>query len=123
MISVKQINDMHTKRVNIKKELFKEILNQFSKKIKLAVELGHTQVFLTIPEFVFGYPTFDRDFATTYLKRQLELLGFTVTQYSQYEIYVTWDTSVTKKEEESDILPSLVNLRKAADSIRKNHKM
>ena len=121
MISVKQINDMQNRRMKIKKELFKEILNQFSKKIKLSVELGHTQVFLTVPEFVFGYPTFDRSFATTYLKRQLELLGYIVTQYSDFEMYITWDRQVTQKEEDQDILPSLVNLRKAADSIRKKH--
>lgn len=121
MISVKQINDMQNKRMNIKKELFKEILTQFSKKIKLSVELGHTQVFLTVPEFVFGYPTFDRSFATAYLKRQLELLGYTVTQYSDFEMYITWDRQAKQKEEDQDILPSLVNLRKAADSIRKKH--
>lgn len=121
MISVKQINDMQNKRTNIKKELFKEILTQFSKKIKLSVELGHTQVFLSVPEIVFGYPVFDRTFATSYLKRQLELLGYIVTQYSDYEMYVTWDRQATQKEEDQDILPSLVNLRKAADSIRKKH--
>lgn len=122
MISVKDINQMHTKRVNVKKELYKQILSQFSKKIKLSVELGHTQVFLTIPEFVFGYPTFDRESATMYLKRQLELLGYTVNHYSQYQLYVTW-VCKTEKEEELDILPSLVNLRKAADSVRKKHGM
>ncbi len=120
MISVKDINQIQTKRVNVKKELYKQILTQFSKKIKLAVELGHTQVFLVIPEFVFGYPTFDRESATVYLKRQLELLGYTVNNYSQFQLYVTWEFK-QEKEQEMDILPSLVNLRKAADTIRKKH--
>ena len=122
MISVKEINQMQTKRVNMKKELYKQILAQFSKKIKLSVEMGQTQVFLTVPEFVFGYPTFDREAATVYLKRQLELLGYMVNHYSQYQLYVTW-VFKTEKEEQLDILPSLVNIRKAADSIRKKHGM
>lgn len=120
MISVKQINAIQDRKSNIKKELYKEILSQFSKKIKLCVELGHTQVFLTVPEFVVGYPTFDREFATKYMIRQLTLLGYHVTEYAQYNIYVTWVRQNTK-EEEMDILPSLVNLRKAADTIRKKH--
>ena len=106
----------------MKKELYKQILAQFSKKIKLSVEMGQTQVFLTVPEFVFGYPTFDREAATVYLKRQLELLGYMVNHYSQYQLYVTW-VFKTEKEEQLDILPSLVNIRKAADSIRKKHGM
>lgn len=105
----------------MKKELYKNILAQFSKKIKLSVENGHTQVFLTVPEFVFGFPAFDRNSAMTYLMRQLELLGFNVIRYGQYEIYVTWIKEQPSKEEEMDILPSLVNLRKAADNIRKKH--
>jgi hypothetical protein len=120
MISAKQINAIQDRKSNLKKELYKEILAQFSKKIKLAVELGHTQVFLTIPEFVIGYPIFDREFATKYISRQLTLLGYHVTEYTQYNIYITWIRQSTK-EEEMDILPSLANLRKAADTIRKKH--
>lgn len=123
MISARDINAIQEKKINARKELYKEILTQFSKKIKLSVELGHTQVFLTIPEFVVGYPVFDRAVARKYLMRQLGLLGFNVTQYSEFEIYVTWEKQEKQPQSEMDILPSLVNLRKAADSIRKKHEL
>lgn len=121
MISAADISKIQQRRLKMKKELYKNILAQFSKKIRLSVENGHTQVFLTIPEFVFGFPAFDRDSALVYLMRQLELLGFNVIKYGQHEIYVTWIKPQPTKEDEMDILPSLVNLRKAADNIRKKH--
>lgn len=121
MISVKDISHMEHKRNDIRKELFKTILTQFCKKIKMSVEMGHTQVFLTVPEFVVGYPTFDRHYAVRYLVRQLELLGFSVTRYSDFDVYVTWIRHEKTREDDMDILPSLVNLRKAADTLRKKH--
>lgn len=119
MISVADISRIEHRRLKLKKQLYKTILEQFSKKIKLSVEHGHTQIFLTVPEFVFGFPTFDRTAATAYLMRQLRLLGYNVVHYGQYDIYITWVRDAeTKKEEDMDILPSLVNLRKAADNLR-----
>ena len=119
MISVADISRIEHRRIKLKKQLYKTILEQFSKKIKLSVEHGHTQLFLTVPQFVFGYPAFDRDSATVYLMRQLRLLGYNVVRYGQHDIYITWiRDSETKKEEDMDILPSLVNLRKAADNLR-----
>ena len=120
MISVSDISRIERKRLKLKKELYKSILEQFSRKIKLSVEHGHTQVFLTVPEFVFGFPSFDRFSATNYLIRQLQLLGYNVVRYGDFEIYITWIREAEpSKEEDMDILPSLVNLRKAADNIRK----
>jgi hypothetical protein len=121
MISVKDISTIEHRRNDIRKELFKTILTQFCKKIKLSVEMGHTQVFLTVPEFVVGYPTFDRHYAVQYLVRQLELLGYSVTRYGDFDVYVTWIRHEKTKDEDMDILPSLVNLRKAADTLRKKH--
>lgn len=119
MISVADISRIEHRRLKLKKQLYKTILEQFSKKIKLSVEHGHTQLFLTVPQFVFGYPSFDRDSATVYLMRQLRLLGYNVVRYGQHDIYITWvRNEETKKEEDMDILPSLINLRKAADNLR-----
>lgn len=120
MISAKNIADITCRRIDNRKEIYKAILLQFCKKIKSAVESHQTQTFLTVPSFVFGFPTFDRKVATKYLMRQLVLLGYTVSEYSEFEIYVTW--VVTKKEKELDLLPQLMNLRKTADNIRKNHR-
>ena len=121
MISVADISKIEKKKLDMRKDLYKTVLGQFSKKIKLSVQHGHTQTFLSVPEFVFGYPSFDREAATKYLMRQLERLGYSVVRYGQFEIYITWVREPPTKEEAMDILPSLVNLRKAADNIRKKH--
>ena len=119
MLSVKDLSKIEGRRIDVKKALYKEILSQFSKKIKFAAEASQTQTFLTVPNFVYGYPSFDRMFATGYLIRQLELLGFSAVKYGDYEIYVTWIKSKPNHEEE--VLPVLMNLRKTADNYRKKH--
>jgi hypothetical protein len=119
MLSVKDLSKLESKRKDIKKALYKEILSQFSKKIKLSAEASQTQTFLTVPSFVYGYPSFDRSLATVYLMRQLELLGYSVVKYSEFDIYVTWIKS--KPNHEDEVLPVLMNLRKTADNYRKKH--
>ena len=125
MINARDIVKIENKRREIKKETYKKIYEQFSRKIRQTVEFGQRQVFLTVPGFLIGFPTFDRDKATEYLKRQLERAGFTVAQTSSYEFHVSWGyTKVKEKapeEEESsfDDLPNLVNLKKAANKYRR----
>ena len=125
MINVRDIVKIENKRKEIKKETYKKIYEQFSRKIRQTVEFGQRQVFLTVPGFLIGFPTFDRDKAVEYLKRQLERAEFSVTQTSSYEFHVTWGhTKVKEKapEEEDasfDDLPNLVNLKKAANKYRR----
>lgn len=122
MLSARDIAQMQSKKRQMKKELYKEILEGFSKKIKIAVDTGQHQVFLSVPEFVVGYPVFDPVSATAYLMRQLERLGYTVTRYGPTEIYLTWMVQhVPQQEEVAEPLPVFANLRKVADNIRKNH--
>ena len=83
----------------------------------MAVELGQKQVFLQVPAFLFGFPTFDRAKATDYLKRQLERSGFEVSRIDEFDIYASWfkTTAKSQKEpEEMPELPNLANLRKLA---------
>lgn len=122
MYSARDIANLQLKKRKVKKELYKTILEGFSKKIKIAAESGQQQVFLTVPEFVVGYPVFDPVCATGYLIRQLERLGYTATRYGPTEIYITW--GVVHGEEEEPVkedIPVFANLRKIADNIRKNH--
>ena len=112
----------------MKKETYKKIFEQFNRKILKAVENNYKQVFLEVPVFVVGYPIFNRDKATVYLKRQLELAKFQVTHITQYELYV----SLVKKKEKDhkqkkesnlptfsdDEFPTLMNLKKAANNLR-----
>lgn len=124
MLSINDVTKIDEKRKQIKKEIYIKIYEQFSTKIKQSVEYGHKQIFLTVPGFLLGYPTFDRRLAAKYVARQFELGGFTVKLLSDHDIYITWVTPKKKKErsEEADDtdLPNLLNLKKMANHYRRS---
>ncbi len=122
MISIDDVTKIDEKRKQIRKEIYKKIYDQFSAKIKQSVELGHKQIFLTVPAFLIGYPVFDRSAAARYIARQFVLGGFTVKLVSDNDIYVSWFVPKKKKvkvekDEEADF-PNLMNLKKIANKYR-----
>lgn len=135
MLSVDDIHKIEKHRKDIRKEIYKKIYEQFCRRIKQCVELNESQAFLRTPSYLVGYPTFDRERATVYLKRQLELGKFDVTFLSNIDLYVSWKkkkghvptpkalTPQQSKSEgldsEDDGFPTLMNLRKAAAKYRK----
>ena len=123
MISINDVTKIDEKRKQIRKEIYTRVYEQFSRKIKQAVELGHKQVFLTVPTFVIGYPTFDRGAAARYVARQFKLGGFDVRLVGDYDMYVSWviPKKVKQKVEEHDEteFPDLMNLKKMADRYRR----
>ena len=122
----KKIKQIQENRRKIKKAIYTEIYSQFSRRILIAVENNHPQIFLTVPEFLVGHPIYDRTKATAYVKRQLENGKFKVMQVNEYELYISFAKSKTKTKtkappppEEDDMgFPTLVNLRKAANKLR-----
>lgn len=125
MININDIIEIDDKKKKIKKEIYKKIYDQFSAKIKQCVELGHKQVFLTVPVILIGYPVFDRNAAARYIARQFELGGFVVQLIGDHDIYVSWNVPKKKKvredDEEEDIdFPNLMNLKKMANKYRGN---
>ena len=123
MISINDITKIDEKRKQIRKEIYTRVYEQFSRKIKQSVELGHKQVFLTVPTFVIGYPTFDRGLAAKYIVRQLTLGGFDVNLVNDYNMYVSWKIrkKIKQKTEGSDDtdFPDLMNLKKMANKYRR----
>lgn len=133
-ISIDDIKKIEKNKKEIKKEIYKKIYEQFSKKIKVAVDLGHKQVFLRIPYFLLGYPTYNPEKAGNYIQRQFELSGFEVYRTSGIDLYLTWNVgNETKKimssgpgptrvafstSIEDDSLPSLINLKKLASKYK-----
>jgi hypothetical protein len=123
MINISDVTKIDTIRKQIRKEIYTKIYEQFSRRIKNAAQQYRKDIFLTIPAFVMGYPTFDRFAATKYIERQLVLAGFTVQMVSDYDLYISWHTS--KKESKNEVrqpeeeFPSLVNLKKVANRYRK----
>lgn len=123
MINISDVTKIDTLRKQIRKEIYTKIYEQFSRRIKNAAQQYRKDIFLTIPAFVMGYPTFDRFAATKYIERQLVLAGFTVQMVSDYDLYVSWHTP--KKDSKKEVqqpeeeFPSLVNLKKVANRYRK----
>jgi hypothetical protein len=125
MLSINDVVKIDDKRKQIRKEIYMKIYTQFSTKIKQSVELGHKQLFMTIPTFLIGYPAFDRSAAARYVARQFALGGFTVQLVSDYDIYITWSKPKKKKErreqdEEEGDFPNLMNLKKIANKYRRS---
>ena len=111
----------------MKKELYKRILVQLCRKIDMNHTLGNSECMLRIPEFILGYPAFDISHVTIYMYRQLINLGYRTSILDSVHgvIYVAWGARKTKKQtttEAEDVdLPSLANLKKAADTLRKKY--
>ena len=124
MLSINDVIKIDDKRKQIRKEIYRKIYDQFSSKIKQSVELGHKQLFMTVPSFLIGYPAFDRSAAARYVARQFALGGFTVQLVSDYDIYVTWSRPKKKKEkaeeEDEGDFPNLMNLKKMANKYRRS---
>ena len=124
VISLEQIQDIEKKRKEIKKEIYKKIYEQFNKKIKTCVELGHKQVVLRVPGFLLGYPVYDVQKAGDYLQRQFELANFIVHRMSYQDIYISWKLETIKNKSKipsrnssddyDSSLTSLMNLKKTA---------
>ena len=124
MININDIIKIDEKKKVIKKEIYTKIYEQFSSKIKQSVELGHKQIFLTVPGFLLGYPMFDRSASARYVARQFVLGGFTVQLVTDHDIYISWVVPKKKKEkkeqEEDDTnFPNLMNLKKIANKYRR----
>tara|TARA_B110000503_G_C7124962_1_gene404181 strand:- start:651 stop:1034 length:384 start_codon:yes stop_codon:yes gene_type:complete len=126
MLSINDVTKIDDKRKQLRKEIYMKIYEQFSTKIKQIVELGHKQIFLTVPAFLLGYPVFDRSQAAKYIARQFSLGGFTVQLISDHDIYISWVVPKKKKEsgknvhEEECTFPNLMNLKKMANKYRQN---
>ena len=127
MLRVSDIHAVENEKKKIRKAIYKEIYASFARKIKHCVEMGHKQVMLIIPSFVFGQPSFDREKALVYLKRQLENGGFTVGVLDNFNLYVSWgkeDKKPSREQEYEDNdlddspFVSLMNLKKAASKYR-----
>ena len=121
----------------IKKQTYKQILEQVSRKIKNASLSGKEHLVVTIPVFVMGCPSFDQKTAAIYIERQLKNGGYKTRFINEISILVDWTKDrppppdhppdpgrpqgvKRAKKTERDVLeeeyqlPSLINLKKYA---------
>lgn len=129
MININKIKQIEESRRQVKKEIYKKIFEQFCRKIQISVDANQKQVFLEVPIFLIGYPTYDVEIAAVYIKRQLELSGFKVFPISTIAFNVSWYSEKEKRKQQlpsrfepvppppsfsDEQFPSLINLKKAA---------
>ena len=130
MISVEEIHALENKRKTIKKEIYTKIYEDISRKIRSAVGIGHKQIIVRVPGYIFGYPTYDHNRACQYMKRQLEHSGFIVHVFAQGELYISWQKKEKQEklpprghhqgeEKDEEDFPTFVNLKKIAKKLRK----
>jgi len=132
LVSALELRKYQDAKREIKKDTYKTILGQFSNKIRNSAELGKKFAILIVPQFVMGFPTFDRTVAATYLERQLKNGGYAVRRMDQITIYTDWsnlgkktrEVQPTKEKEETrgpdfGELTGLVNLKKFANKYKK----
>lgn len=132
MISASEIAEREAARRNLRKETYKTILEQFSKKIKVASERREATATLVVPPFVIGYPMYPFDDALVYLRRQLVRSGYSVAQgLERGSFVVSWQGARPKTaptsgppvaSESDDLFSSLANLQKTAQQLRSRGK-
>jgi hypothetical protein len=122
MLRINEIHAVENEKKKIRKAIYKEIYATFSRKVKHSVEMGHKFVLLTIPQFVYGQPTFDRGKAYTYIKKQFENGGFSIANAGEYTMYLSWSKEEKKAVEAAKLddtpFVSLINLKKAANKYK-----
>lgn len=129
MISASEIAQREQARRNLRKETYKTILEQFSKKIKAVSERGERFAHLSVPPMVIGYPLYPFQEATVYLQRQLVRSGYTVRQgLEPGEYVVSWEKARPSPKASAqaapatlaseDMFASLANLQKTAQRLK-----
>ena len=122
-VSAKDIAKMEHTRKSVRKEYYKPLLEQFSRKILTSVQLGKKDCIVNVPVFLVGFPKYDLATTVQYMCRQLQRLGYIVDLMGPVDIRIRWKqlpvSEMLPEEIEEIEMPSLVNLKKAANRIRK----
>lgn len=122
LVAASELQKAETQRKQIKKDTYKKILDQISKKIHTISESKGTSTIVSIPPLVVGFPIYNREAATIYIERQLKNGGYFVRRVTDHDIYVDWkvrkkpgDDEPRAPDVDDDMgLPSFLNLKKYA---------
>lgn len=120
LVSAMELQKADQAKKEIKKETYRKILEQISKKIQVSSQIGNKNLIVTIPAFVMGFPSFNQESAANYIQRQLNNGGYKTSRLGTTSIYIDWNKSNNEKIESDkkpidDLdIPSFVNLKKYA---------
>lgn len=124
MLTVSELERSEKERAKVKKEFYKKMYDDLSKKVKHAALLHQKQCILKVPHFVFGFPSYDITKATKYMQRQFELGGFRSVIMGPDQLHISWERKKATPlptrgpDKPPDELPSFVNLKKLANKYR-----
>ena len=125
LVSAMELQKADQAKKEIKKETYRKILEQISKKIQVSSEMGNKNLIVNIPVFVMGFPSFNQEAATIYIDRQLKNGGYKTNRISVTSIYIDWNkpkgdnrTTHDKKSVDDLDIPSFMNLKKYAAKYR-----
>jgi len=132
MISAGDIAERDRARNAIRKNTYKHILEQFSRKVQAAAERREKSATLQVPPMVLGFPMYPYDEALWYLRRQLVLAGYQVEQGLEPGQYIVrWDRAAKTApvrsqrldvapvpEPGDDLFSGLANMQKVAAKLR-----
>jgi hypothetical protein len=124
MISAKELVEKEKLRRNVRKETYKALLEQFCRKIRTTSDLLKKETIVTVPPFVVGYPAYDLPSTVTYMTRQLERLGYSVSRVGLTDLHVSWGSVAASHEatpRDEDLLPTLMSLQNTANRLRRGH--
>ena len=88
-----QTNDLKTsqsKKHNINKEIYKELLQQVYSKIRFKNSFGHTQFLYRLSPIIPGKPLVNVEHALMYITRKLQSGKFRVSRYFYNTIFIDW---------------------------------
>ena len=131
MLSANDLRERDRIKKEARKEIFKTILTRICNKIDLAYTLRRSESVVEVPEFIFGFPAYNHEFATDYISRQLRRLGYRTSVLGLGKIHVAWGVKKTPKKKappnplgrpDEDDLNGLANLKKTADALRKKYQ-
>lgn len=90
------------KKQDYKDELFNKILLQCHRRIEYCSNSGDLYGIFTIPNYVIGYPLFDKRECCDFLTKNLNSNGFKVQTFNDEYIYITWAHIYLSYKEDKD---------------------
>jgi len=89
-INIEYLQQKHNAKIRIKLQIFEKILKRCYNRIDMASDCGDQYCFFTIPEYIYGFPTFNVKACAAYIIKKLMGNGLHVKFFNPNLVYVYW---------------------------------
>jgi len=89
-VNMEYLQKKHNAKVRVKMEIFDKILNRCYNRIDISSDCGDQYCFYCIPEYIYGFPTFNTKSCAAYIMKKLMGNGFHVKFFKPNMIYIYW---------------------------------